>query len=165
MRRAWAILITGLINVERASHNLLPVSYNWELDSALRSHNVSDDWYYKTTNRSINWTIENQNRYCNIEGCHYKPLGHSYMFRDTHKDSVPKIFRYRLKQRNCHKTDFFDGAKCSWWYAYYPVLLQNFTSFACVDLATVGTWVPDKLKDIQKRAFFCYFDTKVFYWP
>lgn len=169
MKRAAAILITGLINVERRNHDLLPVSYNWELDSVLRSHDVPPDWYYRPTNKSIVWNIENQTRHCNIEGCHYKPSVNgtefNYMFRDTHKDSVPKIFRYRLKQRDCQKTDFVDGKKCSWWYAYYPVLLQNFTSFACVDLATQGTWTPIKLLDKQKRAFFCYFDTKVYYWP
>ena len=130
----------------------------------MREYNVPDSWYYETTNKSINWTIEGKNRFCNIQGCHFNPLGNHYMFRDTHKNSIPKIIRYRLSQRNCKSTDFVDGMPCSWYYVYYPVLLQNFTSFACVDLDTQGTWVPSYLIDKQKRAFFCYFDSKVYYW-
>jgi hypothetical protein len=168
MKKAWAIIITSLINVERIRNNCVPISYNFELDRTLRTNNVSDSWYYAQTDKSINWTIEGRDRYCNIEGCHYKPVvnnkTYNYMMRDTYKDSIPKIFRMRVNQRDCKSTEFVNGKKCSWYFAYFPVFLQNFTSFACKSLNYQGTWVPDNLIGIQNKAFFCYFDTLVYYW-
>lgn len=164
MKKAWAILITSLINVERTKNNLLPVSYNWQLDTYLREYPVADSWYYADTDRFINWTIEGQNRYCRIEGCHFRPMNYSYLFRETYKDSIPKIIRMRLSQRDCNHTDFVDGMPCSWKYIYYDTLMQDFTNFACKSLNFEGRWVPEWLKGIQKKSFMCYFDSKVFYW-
>lgn len=165
MKKAAAILITALINNERSRNNLLPVTYNYELDNVLREHNVPDSWYYGPANKTIEWNIENNTRHCSINGCFYEPMeGYSYLARDTYKDSIPKIFRYRLSQRDCEKTDFENGKKCSWKYAYYDVLMQNFTSYACKSLNFQGTWTPTNLLDIQKRSFFCWFDTKPYYW-
>lgn len=164
MKKVWTILITSLINNERIRNNFLPISYNYDLDNVLRTYNVEDSWYYKQSNKTIEWIIENNTRHCSINGCFYEPIeGYSYMFRDTFKDSIPKIFRYRLSQRDCLKTDFIDSKLCSWKYAYYDVLMQNFTSYACVSLNFQGLWTPTNLLDIQNKAFFCYFDAMPYY--
>jgi hypothetical protein len=165
MKRLAAILITKIINDERISNNLPIISYNFELNNILRKHNVSDSWYYEQSNKVINWTIEGHNRYCNINGCFYEPMeGYHYLFRETYKNSIPKIIRMRMNQRDCDHTDFVDGKPCSWKYIYYDTLMQNFTSFACKSLNYQGTWTPSWLKNIQFKSFWCYFDTKVFYW-
>lgn len=164
MKKIWTIIITSLINVERSKHNLQPVVYNYTLDNYLKNDGYKGDWYYGTSDKTINWTIEGQNRFCNINGCHYKPLGYNYLFRETYKDSIPKIIRMRLAQRDCNHTDFKDGEKCSWWYAYYKTLMQpEFSSYACKSLNFQGLWTPEWLLNIQKKSFWCYFNTKVFY--
>jgi len=166
MKKIWTIITTALINRERSTLNLAPVTYDYQLNTFLKGHNVPDSWYYAETNKYINWTIEKNDRYCNINLCHFKPLNNSYLFRETYKDSIPKIIRMRLNQRHCNHTDFKDGMPCSWWYVYYKTLMDpNLKSYACKSLNHQGTWVPDWLKNIQKKAFVCYSNHKVFYWP
>lgn len=165
MKKSVAILITALINVERDSNGLLPVRYDFELHDVLRAHNVTDSWYYQESGRVINWTISGQNRYCSINGCFYEPLNNTYLFRETYKDSIAKIFRYRLGQRDCNKTDFVDGMPCSWKYVYYDALMMpELKSFACKSLNYQGTWTPTWLLGRQKKSFWCYSNTKPFYW-
>lgn len=165
MKKAAILLITSLINYERISKGLNIVSYNYNLHNYLYGNITNNgSWFYESTNELRSWEIEGQRRFCDLRGCFLKPLGYNYMFRDTYKDSIPIIFRYRLGQRDCNRTVFKDGDPCSWFYAYYPVLMQpGFKSFACKSLNYQGRFVPDSLKDHQFKSFWCYFNDEKYF--
>lgn len=156
------LILTTLINRERLFWGLEKIDYDYKLENHLRQFNGS--FLYQSGPLNLTWTIEGHNRFCDLNGCHIKPLEYNYMFRDTFKDSVPRIIRMRIRQNHiCKKTVFADGDKCSWFYAYGQVLLQNFTKFACCEYNYQGRYVPKELIDKQKKSFWCYFNTKVYY--
>jgi len=166
MKKVVGLLLASLINKERSMFNLLPVSYDFKLHDYLKDSVTNNgSWFYESGPNIKKWTIENNERYCDLNGCFLRPQNNSYMMRDTMRDSIVKIFRYRLAQRNCKHTDFVDGKKCSWKYAYYDVLMQkDFKSFACKILNYQGRFVPDNLVNVQKKSWWCFFNTEVFYW-
>jgi hypothetical protein len=164
MKKVFGLALMSIVNQERTSIGLAPVAYNFTLHNYL--DNVITDngsWFYESGPDYTSWVVEGQTRSCDLRGCFLKPLGHTYMFRDTYKDSVPKIFRYRIKQRNCDHTDFADGYPCSWYYAYYPTMMSNYTSFACKALNYQGRYVPIALINKQMKSFWCYFNGKLKY--
>jgi len=155
-------ILALLVNRERIRLDLSPVKYDFSLEKSLGSYNGS--YLYSSGSKNVSWTIEGQTRFCDLNGCHLKPLGYNYMFRDTFKDSVPRIFRYRIAQGSiCTKTVFADGDPCSWYYAFYPVIVQNFTRFGCREYNYQGRYVPKDLINKQKRSFWCFFDSRVYY--
>jgi len=166
MKKVVALLITSLINRDRQFLHLPIVKYDFNLHNFLEN-NVTNNgsYFYESTNDRVTWTVENNTRYCDLRGCFLTPLENQYMFRDTYKDSIVKIFRYRLSQRNCNHTDFVDGTPCSWFYHYYPVMMQpDFKSFACKSLNFQGRFVPGSLKNKQFKSFWCFMDAIPYYW-
>lgn len=160
MKKITGLLLASLINKERQILNLPLVKYDDTLHNYLKNNDTfSGKYLYDHGPNYHSWVVENVTRYCDLNGCFEKPLGNSYMFRDTMRDSIVKIFRYRIAQKGCKHTDFFDGAKCSWYYHYFPVMMSNYTSFACKVLNFQGIFVPDSHKDRQFKSFWCYFDS------
>lgn len=159
MKKITGLLLASLINKERQILNLPLVKYNDTLHNYLKNNDtLSGEYLYDSGPNYKSWVIENVTRSCDLNGCFEKPLWFNYMFRDTMRDSIIKIFRYRIAQKGCKHTDFFDGAKCSWYYHYFPVMMGNYTSFACKVLDYPGTFLPDYLIGIQKKSFWCFFD-------
>lgn len=159
MKKAVGIILMNLINVERNNIGLSPINYNFELHNYLKN-NVTNNgsYFYESTELSKSWIIEGHNRSCDLRGCFMKPLEQNYMLRDTMRNSIVKIFRYRLAQKDCKHTDFVDNMPCSWFYHYYPIMMSNYTSFTCKILDYQGRFVPDLLKDRQLKSFWCFFD-------
>jgi hypothetical protein len=163
--KALGLILMSLVNREREFWSLPPVRYDFALEKYLYN-NVTNNgsWFYESGPETVSWDIEGHTRYCDLRGFFLKPLGFNYQIRDTFRDSVPRIFRQRLSQgRVCKKTVFADGDKCSWFYAYHPVLMSNYTRFACKTLNFQGRYVPDYLRDKQMRSFFCYFDGSLYF--
>lgn len=159
MKKVIGIILMNLINDQRNSIGISPIKYDFVLHDYLKNNITNNgSWFYESTEISKSWEIEGHNRSCDLHGCFLKPLEQNYMFRDTMRNSIVKIFRYRLNQKDCDHTDFFDGAKCSWFYHYYPVMMSNYTSFACKILNHQGRFVPDSLKDRQLKSFWCFSD-------
>ena len=165
MKKITGLLLASLINKERKNLNLPLIKYNDTLHDYLKSNNTfNGEYLYDSGPNYKSWVIENVTRYTDINGVFERPFGHNYMFRDTMKDSIVKIFRYRIAQKGCKSTQFFDGDRCSWFYAYYPVMMQNYTSFACKILDYPGRFLPPNLIGIQKKSWWCFFDSTVYYW-
>ena len=159
MKKAIGLLLASLVNKERLLLNLNKVEYDIQLHNFLK-FNVTDNgsYFYDTSPYYKSWTIEGNTRHCDLNGCFMTPMDNNYMFRDTMKDSIVKIFKYRIAQKGCDHTDFYDGAKCSWYYHYFPVMMSNYTSFACKVLDYQGKFVPESHKNRQFKSFWCYFD-------
>lgn len=164
MKRLGLVLMT-LVNRERSFWSLPPVQYDFQLEKYLDANVTDATWLYEDGPQTRSWTVENVTRSCSLNGCFIRPLGYHYLFRDTFRDSVPRIFRYRINQgRICKRTVFADGDPCSWFYAYYPVLMQrDLTRFACKTYNVQGRYVPVDLVDKQKRSFWCFSDVEPFY--
>lgn len=169
MKLATGIILASLINQERALLNLNLVTYDKNAHKYLQQ-NITDNstYFYESGPDYKSWSIEGHTRSCDLRGCFINfesgEKTYNYMFRDTMKDSIVKIFRYRIAQKNCKSTDFFDGAKCSWKYAYYDTMMQNYTSFACKIMDGRGKFLPASLVGIQNKNFWCFFDSTVYYW-
>ena len=163
--KALGLILVSLVNRERAFWSLPPVKYDFALEKYLKANLINATWLYESGPRSRSWTIENVTRSCDLNGCFTRPMGFNYLFRDTYKNSVPRIFRYRIQQNHiCKRTVFADGDKCSWFYAYGPVLLQrNFTRFACSTYNVQGRYVPSDLVNKQMRSFWCWFDDELYF--
>ena len=100
--------------------------------------------------------------------------GNRYMLHDTTNIDIARTLQFRINQRHCFdmskcSSERFNhystclkeapptigGKKCSWAFAYYPLMLEkSFTSFACVLLDVQGPYSPA----IQKKSFWCYFN-------
>lgn len=163
--KVMGLVLMSLVNRERAFWSLPAVKYDFELERYLKANVTNATWLYESGPVSRSWTVENVTRSCDLNGCFARPLGYNYMFRDTFKESVPRIFRYRINQgRICKRTVFADGDKCSWFYAYQPVLMQtDLTRFACNTYDYQGRYVPDDLRDKQMRSFWCWSTAVPFY--
>lgn len=179
--------IVNIINRERKQFDLDEIHYNEKLHNELqdiRSEINDDSWWYGTSNITSSFTYTNPEtnetfvRTNFLNGSHLKLKYGKYIYRDTMKYSALKIVRFRVNQIGCFDWSmcnketynvftscmknpiiFKNSLKCSWAYAYTPFhLLKSLKSIAVLRLNTQGIYVPNSLKNVQKRAFFIYGD-------
>lgn len=165
MKLATGLILASLVNKERAILGLSKVMYDADAHRFL-DRNITDNssYFYDTGNNYKSWTIEGNTRSCDLNGCFINFTANNktfnYQLRDTMRYSIVKIFKYRIAQKNCDHTDFFDGAKCSWYYHYFPIMMQkDYTSFACKVMDGQGKFVPSSHKNRQFKNFWCFYDS------
>ena len=171
--------IIDIINNERKIYNQPPIYYNYEIQNKIKKYESLGSWFYESGN--LSYTILRFNRTNNLKGSflnkYINNTDFDYLFRDTYKNSVSKIFQFRANQRKffnyklCSKTSFDYYSSCvnnpkkmlrnskpsSWYYAYYPGLInENLKWIFCLKLNTQGKYTPEKLKNIQYKSFWCY---------
>ena len=171
--------IIKIINKERKIYNQDPIYYNYDLYEKIKKYETLGSWFYE--NGIYSYTIQRFNRTNRLKGSflnqYINDTSFDYFFRDTYKNSVSKIFQFRVNQRRffnpelCSKLNFDYWSSCvknpkatlqnskprSWWYAYYlPMIQKDLKWIFCLKLNVEGRYIPDKLKGIQTNAFFCY---------
>ena len=182
----WAILMLAMvlaspkqvikqINKDRREYDLPKIEYNWTLHDYLKKYKDQGEWMYADSNVStVNFVYKNQTRYSNINGVHIND-GFKYFYRDTYKDSVLKIIKFRSNQKDCFdinlcsnetynkyvscmtKLQLVNSKKCSYANSYLPMhLIRSLKNIAILKLDYKGRFVPEKNKKTQKKSFWIY---------
>lgn len=167
------------INRERSAHKMDPIAYNYTLESQLKAIKPSD-YFLNNSKITFNLTCGNytllRRRWIAFYNMTFD--NNRYFIHDTTEESVLKIIKYRLGQRDCFNfnkckepyTRFVSclkkcpiipapkrNAACNWAHEYYPKFLsKSLTSIACVLLDVQGPDVAEWLVNVQKKTFICY---------
>lgn len=171
--------LVSIVNKERSLYNLTPVVYDHKLLNEINNFTSTKNasWFYDSSPNNSTFYLKSGGKLIpreqHLNGVIETPF--SYLFRDTYKNSIPLIFKFRANQRSCFdwkkcdKKNFYlfssctkklelrTRKKCSFSYAYYPLFVYpSLKSFACISLDFQGTYVPESLKNVQKKSFWCY---------
>jgi hypothetical protein len=185
--------ILNVINNQRKDYDLPVITYSHDLHNELQiwRNAFGPDWFFQNDtekhtvdivykNKTIATRDQNYNgqylmKYATFD--YFSRKGFKYFYRDTFKNSVTDIIKFRANQlkkcfdlKRCDNNSFHNNTSClkkrpvlensktcswAWWYAPKHIY-RSLKEIACVELGIAGLHVPDNLLGIQNNVFFCY---------